>query len=359
MGNRIILNHIKERIKEMDSMQGLLSCYRLYKYPQYRKWVEEYNNHNVFQFSEFGQLNKDKLIYMINDTYPSSGLFWCWRQVIRGLMVAERYGFVPVVDWTNTPYYLSGGINGVENPFEYYFEPVSDISLKEARQSYNVTFYTRQSDGMPDMGYNHKIEMDQMDSFTEINSRYIKIKKEIFSEINDKILETLNGEKTLGVHVRGVEWGKISGHPIPVSLEFYTQIIDQAILQNGFKKIFLATDSEDTVSHFVKRYGAMVVYYEDVIRTSKGGKTLVIFDSGIKRENNPYWLGYEVLKDMLTLSRCNGLVAGFSHVSLAAEVFKKGYGEEYMFKKLVNQEIRQSGISPLKATSKMKRNQWR
>lgn len=337
-------------------MQDILSIYRVCRYQCYRDLIKNYlNSHTFFQFFELGDLNRDKQIYVINETNPSSGFFWCWRQTIKGLMVADRYGFVPVVDWSNSPYYMPDGFKGIMNPFEYYFEPVSPISLQEAEHSYNVTFYSAHSDGMPDRLYDHQVEAGLLEVFAEVNKRHLRLRKELLEDITSQVNGLLQSKKTLGVHVRGVEWGNIQGHPIPVSLETYINEIDSVVEDKGFEQIFLATDSEDTVSYFVGRYGSKIVYYEDIIRTPKGDKTLVIFDNSIKREDNQFWLGYEVLKDMLTLSYCSGLIAGFSHVSFAAEVFKKGYGEDYEFKKLVEQKVNTIGISPNKAASLMRK----
>lgn len=341
-------------------MQDILAIYRVCKYRRYRDLVKNYSNGNaMFQFFELGELNHDKIILVMNETNFSSGFFWSWRQTIKGLMVAERYGFVPVVDWTNSPFFVPSGMNGIMNPFEYYFEPVSPISVQEAKHSYNVTYYSTYSSGIPDQLYDHQVEARLLNIFTDFNKRYIRIRKELLETITNEIVGLLQGVKTLGVHVRGVDWegGRIKGHPIPASLETYTNEVDRAIREKGFERIFLATDSDDNVEHFVKRYGSKVVYYKDITRTAKGDKTLVLFNRDNKRTNNQYWLGVEVLKDMLTLSCCNGLIAGYSHVSFAAEVFKKGYGKRYEFRKLIEQRVSRSGISPIKAASQVhKRN---
>ena len=191
------------------------------------------------------------------------------------------------------------------------------------------------------------------------SSGYIHIKESLYDDLYNQIKSLLKEKKTVAVHVRGIEWGEIKGHPIPVALEEYCRRIDIAIEKYEFEQIFLATDSEDTVRYFSKRYGNTVVCYNDVLRSESGSKTLVIFDSNVKRKNNYYWLGYEVLKDMLTLSFCGGLVAGLSHVSLAAEVFKKSRGEEYEYKNMVDQKVQKSGMQVSKAVSLMRKNKFK
>lgn len=75
-----------------------------------------------------------------------------------------------------------------------------------------------------------------------------------------------------------------------------------------------------------KIYGDKIVYYKDVLR-SNGQET--VMNSISNRENHHYMLGLEVLRDMLTLARCDGMVAGLSQVSIAARIQKASYNKEY------------------------------
>lgn len=49
---------------------------------------------------------------------------------------------LPVVEWgSSTLYHEEGGVGGVFNSFEYYFNQLCGISVSSARQSKNVVFY--------------------------------------------------------------------------------------------------------------------------------------------------------------------------------------------------------------------------
>jgi len=95
-----------------------------------------------------------------------------------------------------------------------------------------------------------------------------------------------------------------------------------------------------------------------VARAAKGSKTLAIFDNSIKRENNKFLLGYEVLRDMTALSLCDGLIATYSNISLAAEINKISREEKYEYKYIFNPEVNKSGLSPNKAVEKMKQGKF-
>lgn len=355
----LLQENIREKIKSMKCMQDFLMIYRIYKYPEYKKWCNEFYGHTYFKFQEFGTLNKQRLVLVQKITDPASGFFWCWRQACNSLMVADRYGFTPVIDWRNSPFYESDGFYGIDNPFEYYFEPVSDISLADVSQSYNVAYYNARNSGIPRISYERFADNDILLTYANINKKYCHVKESVFEDIKDQIDNLLGKKKTVGVHVRGVEWGKIKGHPVPPSFLAYAKKVDEAIKEYDFEQIFLATDSEDTVTFFRRRYGDRVKYYSEAVRSQKGNRTLVIFDNSIKRDHNRYWLGYEVLRDMLTLSFCDGLVAGMSNVSFAAEVFKLSRSEKYMYKKMVDQTVRRKGMSSLKAMRLMKENKFK
>ncbi len=345
---------LKERIKSSEYMHRFILRHMLKKSPIFREWCNDYYEcHTMFKFQEFGKLNQDKLIYCIKITNPTWGFFAAWKRVCMGLLVAERYNFIPVVDWTDSLYFEPKGVNGVFNPFEYYFEPVSDISLDEVNNSYNVTFYGKNSNGMIDTSYG--VDNKTIDDFVRVNQKYIRIRNDLYNSLIEQIKSLFGHRKILGMHVRGVEWGNIKAHPIPAGLDDYADKADKAIEAYGFEKIFIATDSEDTIAFFQKKYGDNLIFYKDSLRSSSGKKVLAIYDDTIQRDENHYWLGYEVLRDMLTLSFCDGIIAGISNVSLAAEVFKKTREEVWDYKYILEQKLCESGISVSKAIKKMKK----
>lgn len=326
--------------------QALLAFKNVYRHDSYRQLIHDYADfHTLIKINECGALNDGKVLYVFNRLYPDSGFFWSWFETCRSLMVAERFGFTPVVDWSKGPFFDQNGLNGCMDPFEYFFEPVSGVSIGEALQSRNVVFYDGVTFVKPIALYGYRSD-EELESFADINRRYIKLKRGIRERMEKDISELLGGRKTISVHVRGVEWGNIKEHPIPASLDLYTEKIDEAFHENGFEQVFLATDSDDTTAYFKDRYGDKVVFYNDVIRAKSGSKVLPILDKSIEAEGKGFRMGYEVLRDMMTLSACDGMIAGLSYVSFAAEVFKKSRGGAYAYKKYIEMKISKRGISP-------------
>ncbi len=337
---------IKQAIKKTKFGQALVAIKKVYRSDEYRQWFHDFADcHSVFKFYEYGALNDGNALYVINNLNPSSGFFYSWCETCRGLMVAERFGFTPVVDWSKGAYYDKNGWNGCMNPFEYFFEPVSAVSLDEALKSRNVAYYDQHTFGKPFALYDYRSD-DELECFARINRKYIRLRQDLRVQLESETGALLGAKKTLAVHVRGVEWGNVKYHPIPASLEEYTARIDKAISEYGYEQIFLATDSDDTVTFFKMKYGDMVVCYGDVIRAQSGSKVLAIFDDSIADEHKGFRLGYEVLKDMLTISKCYGIIAGLSYVSFAAEVFKRERGETYQYKDYVKMKLNSNGISP-------------
>lgn len=345
---------IKQAIKKTRIGQALAAFKRVYCSDEYRQWFKDYSEcHTIFKFQEYGKLNDKKSLYVINNLDPCSGFFYSWYETCRGLMLAERFGFIPVVDWSKGAYYDKTGLNGCMNPFEYFFEPVSTVSFDEALKSRNVAYHDYHTREKPIALYNYRND-DELERYTSVNRKYIKLKSDLQVKMEKEIDELLGKKKTLAVHVRGVEWGNVKGHPIPVSLDLYTEMIDEALYTNGFEQIFLATDSDDTVTFFKKKYGDMVVCYKDVTRAQSGSKVLAIFDENFSDEHKGFRLGCEVLKDMLTISKCDGIIAGLSYVSFAAEVFKKSRDEVYEYKKYMEMKVSKKGIAPMDVVKKAK-----
>lgn len=354
----------KDTLKKNDL---LLLLGRYAKYKEFREWVKLYENPAVLQYQRFGNKNPGRPIYFISDFRETLGFFVGWRCTLESIAYAEQYHLTPVVCWPkNVAYYQEGyGVN--ENPWEYYFEPLSDISVEDAKESEQVVLSRRgwmKADEFKDIEDGKNTDFysnltNFVDTLAKYNKKYIHIKEDIKIKADNEIEELLQNKKTVAVHVRGVEWGNIKGHPKPLQLSEYYQSIDKAVSECGFEQIFLATDSEDTVSVFQEKYGEKVVAYKDVLRTAKGSKTLMLFDPNVTRENNHFLMGYEVLRDVLTMSACDGLIAGYSNVSLAAQVFKLSENAKYDYLDIMQtQGIVKKGISCTKAVKLMKKNKF-
>ena len=107
--------------------------------------------------------------------------------------------------------------------------------------------------------------------------------------------------------------------------------------------IFLATDEESALKRMSDKYGDRLCYYKDTYRSDNG--LPVHYGSNVEgrsyyKERYPrYRMGYEVLRDAVTLSKCDTLVCGLSQVSFAAWYFKMSRGEDFSTRIVVNEGV--------------------
>ena len=121
--------------------------------------------------------------------------------------------------------------------------------------------------------------------------------------------------------------------------EDYFNVIDKAIIENGFEYIFLATDDSRKLELFIKRYNDKLIYFKDVHRSD--GIVNVTFEKN-DREHNNYLNGLECLRDIYTMSYCNGLVAGLSQVSVCARIVNRSLDKKFEFEKIIDNGIYRS-----------------
>jgi hypothetical protein len=122
-----------------------------------------------------------------------------------------------------------------------------------------------------------------------------------------------------------------------VSVEEYIHATEKAMNEEKFEKIFLATDDQEAIQKFTESFGNIVCYYTDVIRTD-GDETVMKSNCG--RENHHYKLGLEVIRDMYTLSACDGIIAGLSNVSIFARIVKLSTCKDYEYMNYMNKGIK-------------------
>ena len=121
-----------------------------------------------------GELNPHKVFYIIR-RYPGTGLFSNLAYVINHIQIANRMGFVPIVDMKNYPtvYNEKKKIFGTYNSWEYYFEKLNNFDLDEVYKSKNIIMTDNKF--YRDKEFKNKITSSK--SLLEIARNQIKIKK--------------------------------------------------------------------------------------------------------------------------------------------------------------------------------------
>ena len=78
----------------------------------------------IGEIRSFGQENPDKTFLIIKLNNPSLGLIAIYNCVLGYLRIADRNGYIPVVDLKNFKNgYIKDDEVGIINAWDYYFEP--------------------------------------------------------------------------------------------------------------------------------------------------------------------------------------------------------------------------------------------
>lgn len=298
-----------------------------------------------------GNLYPNNYICEIKPVKTSEGFFAVFRRTLNGLFFSDYINAIPYIYYTpDFMYHEKDEINGTSNPFEYYFEPVSSILVDEVTQSKLVIEYSNGNNQLAESinnnyGLYHHIPYYIQDEYIEamgsVMGKYIHLNKPTYKYIYESIARIIRTKKTLAVHARGTDFRKqYKFHPNMVQPSDYFPIIDEAMKNSNFQQIFLATDDNDILTLFKKRYKGMLVYYDDVFR---GNSSEGIHTTNILREHHHYLLGREVLRDMYTLASCDGFIAGMSQVSMAARITKLSLGEKFEYFRLIDKGIAENG----------------
>ncbi len=289
-----------------------------------------------------GEKADGRLLY-IAKTMGCDGFFAELRFVLHEIYFADKYGFVPVATMSEKSCYAEVyPVNGSENPFEYYFQPTSEINYKKAQTNYAYVRHNwiqrreiEQDTGM--VVNNYKITDCYMDTMANIVKKYLQYNAAVQAYLTENT-EMFLGKKTLGVHVRGADFKRgYKNHPYIVTVEEYLAKAKESFEKGGYDALFLATDDKEAIEKFGQAFGDKLLYYQDVIRTD-GDET--VMKSEDSRENHHYKLGLEVIRDMHTLSLCDGLIAGMSNVSIFARIIKQSREEAYQQLTIIDKGIK-------------------
>ena len=327
--------------------------YKMFRDENYKKYFLDYfRNGRIFRFEHLGEENQGKNIYFIQEGSSIQGMFSVILWTLRRLEVADRFHLTPVVSWTRD---VPVNYNNHPNPFLIYFQPVSNIKEETIRRSADVAFSKDWDCAYGVRKKSYEFTQDEINRLSRIYKKYLKLQPELQKRIVYDIkalFDKKNDEKVLGVHIRGVEWRQkpVYGHPIVVSMQDYLETAQKMIDELGCEKIFLATDSEETVSLFKSNFGEKLIEYH-AVRTPAGSSQLSIFNE----KNDSFQMGYEVLRDVYTLASCDAMLCGLSNVSYVTRIIKQSSDRNFEKLIVLNKGRSSSGLS-LKKVEEWQRN---
>jgi hypothetical protein len=273
-----------------------------------------FNKENLkYTIKNFGNKNKNKIFYVIQRLL-GGGMFSNLNFVLHHLLIAKKYGFIPIVDMKNFPtkYNEKNKINKSLNAWDYYFYPLNKYSLNEVYKSHCVLIAD---------GKTRKIK--EFDTFYNLNHEHYKIYKKmikfkpfLINYVNSFINNNFYKEKILGVHFRGTDMKVQERHPFPATTEQICNAINRELKKNKFTKIFMVTEELQYFKTFSKKYGDKICF-TDSFRSNKHN----IFEQNF-RKNHRFNIGKENIIDMLLLSKTNTIICTNSHLPEACKFIK-------------------------------------
>lgn len=312
-------------------------------------------NPNVLEIERFGNKNPKKNIYFIDINGNNAMGFAAYlKQTIFGVFEAEYLGFVPVVYYNPSGclYAEAEPVNGTKNPFEYYFEQVSDISVAEVYESARVFLFSpfhgvriEYELGNPDpyASSGYFVSEDYIAKMARVFKKYIRlvatVRNQISEDMNGLISNGWQEKKILGVHLRGTDYAlKWAGHPNMVTTDEFIVAIDEVLSLYDYEYVFLATDDKKCLDALIEKYGSKLIYYKDVARGAEALNTAMVESA---RPRHHYLNGLEVVRDMYTLARCDALVCSRSQVSTLARTIRLAEAGPYKHLKVLDKGIYQ------------------
>lgn len=267
----------------------------------------------------FGNENIGTPLYLIEYDKEKSGFFAVLNHFCRYYEFAGRFGLTPVCSITENWLFASGKN---KNPFLDYFEQPGKISLESAKNSRCVIYSDYKHVG----GEIYNYDDEYIVRISEIAKKYVRFNQNILDLVQKDYCKLGLKGRVLGIHVRGSDFKRnFNKHPAAVSVDEYIKVVKDLCSQ--YDSIFLATDDLKYLERFRDEdafKGKLFCY--DCSRSDSDVSPSFLKN---ERENNQFYLAYEVIRDMLTLSRCNGFIGGKSFVSMFARVFNKAQEPDY------------------------------
>ena len=259
-----------------------------------------------FEIQSFGENNSDKTFYVIKRT-PGTGFFSNITFILNHLLISEKLGYIPIIDMQNykTIYNEKNKIKNTLNAWEYYFEKLNNFDLTEVYKSKNVIITNNK---FYNNFYYNFLENEKLKEFF---IKKIEIKKNLI-KIYEKICSNFKNKKTLGIHFRGTSYKRTPGHPFPPTKDQIIVCVKKVIEKEKIEKIFLATEEQDYLDFFKKKFPNNLIYIRSSYRSNRNDAFKIY-----PRNRHRYKLGREILLESMILSKCDIFLYSNSNVSKA------------------------------------------
>ena len=274
------------------------------------------------------------------------GLMSYLLQVLNNLKWCEENKFTPLVDLSGPGYWLHDKEYG-DNMWEYFFAPVSDITLEpteeevEEERKDEITRFL-----LPVNGYDKQVILyEWMRYFTEtrkdlneIFKKYIKVRKDIVEDVEIFWAKNMFNERVLAVQIRGTDTIKYG-----LKIQDYIDETHKYLKDNSATKIYVASDTHEALNVFKKEFDGMgnVIHLplfrqKNYIGASINGRNNWS-KAGFK---SPKDAGDEILKETMLLSRCYHIIHQKSSVALCALIMNINTTNTFMLEQMKKGDTR-------------------
>lgn len=333
---------IKKIVKRNPFLYAVLRVINNRRDARFISFVNGYNDNWEIIFAHPQTTGKyNRPVCRIVAGTRDDGFFACVRWALDGLYFCQKFGFTPVVSFPENSIYRDNEKFETEvNPFNYFFEDtVDNLPPNYPTVEYSVRNmkFAESLNG----GITYKVSKEYIDAMAEIMAEKLVFRKDVIQYAYRINKPLLIDNRTLGVHIRGTDYRKnYKNHPVFLETEEYYESIDKAMENGRFNKIYLATDDEKILNEFIAHYGEKVTF-SDQSERSKGEQGVHTSHADKK---TPYYLGLDVISDMIALSSCGGLISGMSQVPLIARIYKKSQNSKYSVDIVLDKGINQKGM---------------
>lgn len=231
-----------------------------------------------------------------------------------------------VVDMQNYPtlYKEDDAVDGVTNQWEYYFWQPSKIQISDLEKYGHIIYASNgfKSGSIPIYaGVQAPKKFPTPAVVDEINEKYIPNIPFTDTTVNyiNEGRGCLENQKVLGIHLRGTDMITDPIHPNPFTISDLIDFIKKNNLNEKYDKFFVCGDTEKYVDIIKESFPDKIIAL-DALRATDNIET-GIHKQKNSRYRNKYKMGLEVIKDMMWLAMCEGLICGHSNVEYAAIVY--------------------------------------
>ena len=255
----------------------------------------------------FGDLNEDKVFYVIKRT-PGTGMFSNITFILNHLKICKKFNFIPIIDMENYPtiYNEKNTFKNTKNAWNYYFESMNQFSLDIVYKSKNVLITNDKFFHF----FSYNIDKDrELSNLLRNEIRLNKYLKKIYSNLH----KNFTNKNILGIHFRGTSYKRSAGHPLPATKQQMYELTRKIMKQNKVDKIYLATEEQNYLEFFKKKFGEKLIYLNSSYRSNKND-AFKIYSRNLHR----YKLGREAIIEAMLLSSCKYFIYLCSNISSAA-----------------------------------------